>query len=351
MERNPFVINFGKVPTQYISRELLIDEIVQELTDDAAQNNCFMLTGTRGSGKTVTMTSIEKIIAEMNDWIIVRLNSERNMLESLVGKLYDSREFISAFIDASVNLSKFGIGLNISSKAPVADIESALEIILKEIGRQHKRLLVTVDEVSNTSHMREFASSFQILIREDLPVYLLMAGLYKNIHDLKNEKNLTFLYRATQYEMEPLNLTLIAERYSSVLKISYEAAMEMALITRGYPFAYQALGKYVWEEDKHTVTDRVLLRLDEALSHYVYKKIWSELSETDKWYMTHIVQKESMPVSELLEITSKKQNEFAQYRARLRDKGLIDVSTHGIICFTLPRFDVFVHNIVKERMI
>ena len=42
--------------------------------------------------------------------------------------------------------------------------------------------------------------------------------------------------------MEPLNLTLIADRYSKVFKISYEKAMDMAVDTRGYPFAYQAFG-------------------------------------------------------------------------------------------------------------
>ena len=87
MERNPFVLNFGKVPSQYISRELIIDEITQEMFDEDAQNNCFMLTGTRGSGKTVTMTAIEQKILESEDWIVIRLNAERNMLESLVGKL------------------------------------------------------------------------------------------------------------------------------------------------------------------------------------------------------------------------------------------------------------------------
>ena len=42
MSKNPFVLNFGKVPTQYISRELIIDEIVQEMTEEDAQNNCFI---------------------------------------------------------------------------------------------------------------------------------------------------------------------------------------------------------------------------------------------------------------------------------------------------------------------
>ncbi|MBO5623426.1 MAG: ATP-binding protein [Butyrivibrio sp.] len=342
MKKNPFAINFGKVPSQYISRELIIDEIVQEMLDEDAQNNCFMLTGTRGSGKTVTMTEIEQRVLELDDWIVIRLNAERNMLESLAGKLYDSKEFMTQFVDANLNLSKFGIGLNIGQKSPVADIESALEIMLKEIQRKKKKLLVSVDEVSNTLFMREFASSFQIFIREDFPIFLLMAGLYENISDLKNEKNLTFLYRTPQYEMEPLNLTLIADRYSKLFGIDREKAMDMAIITKGYPFAYQAMGKYVWEEENHEVTEMVLIKFDEALSHYVYKKIWSELSEKDKWFMSFIVQKDVMPVAELLDITKQKKNEFSQYRERLRDKGIIDVSDRGMIKLKLPRFDAFV---------
>ncbi|MDC7294229.1 ATP-binding protein [Butyrivibrio sp. DSM 10294] len=344
MERNPFVLNFGKVPRQYISRELIIDEIVQEMNDEESQNNCFMLTGTRGSGKTVTMTEIEQRILESEDWIVVRLNAERNLLESLVGKLYDSRSFITQFVDANLNLSKFGIGLSVSSKSPVADIESALEKMLKEIQRKEKKLLVSVDEVSNTASMRELASCFQILIRENYPVFLLMAGLYDNISDLRNAKTMTFLYRTPQYEMEPLNLTLIADRYSKLFGIDREKAMDMAVITKGYPFAYQAMGKYVWEEEKHELTETVLIKFDEALRHYVYKKMWSELSDKDKWYMSYIVQKDEMPVAELLEITKQKKNEFSQYRERLRDKGIIDVSERGVIKLKLPRFDTFVKN-------
>lgn len=342
MSKNPFTIGFGRVPGQYISRNIVIDEIFEELTADDLANPCFMLTGTRGSGKTVTMTAIEKKIEELPDWIIIRLNSDRNMLEGLAAKLYDSRDYIMKFVDKSVNLSKFGIGLNIETKPPVADIESALEIILREVKKRKKRVLVTVDEVSNTTHMREFASSFQVLIREELPIYLIMAGLFDNIRSLEDEKNLTFLYRTTKYEMEPLNLTLIAERYGSIFEVDRDTAMEMAVLTKGYPFAYQALGKYLWEEEGHRVSNAVLAKYDEALSHYVYQKIWAEMSEKDRWYMSFITRKDSMPVSELLELTAQKKNEFSQYRARLRDKGLIDVSTHGMIKTRLPRFDVFV---------
>ncbi len=347
MEKNPFAINFGMVPLQYISRDIIIDEIIGELNSDYVQNPCFMLTGTRGSGKTVTMTSIEKRLSEENDWIIIRLNPDRSMLEGLAAKLYDSKDYISKFIDTSVNLTKFGIGVSLSAKTPAADIESALEIILKEVKKKKKKVLVTVDEVSNTAHMREFAGSFQIMIREELPIYLIMAGLYENIRSLENEKTLTFLYRTQTYEMEPLNPTLIADRYARTLGVSREKAMEYAVITKGYPFAYQALGKYLWEEEKHELTEEVLIKLDEALSHYVYSKIWSELSAKDKWFMSFITKKPSMTVAEILELSKQKKNEFSQYRARLKEKGLINTDTHGVISYTLPRFDVFINNNLK----
>lgn len=84
--------------------------------------------------------------------------------------------------------------------------------------------------------------------------------------------------------------------------------------------------------------------LDEALSHYVYEKIWKELSPKDQWNMSFIVRKDNMTTAEFLELSKQKKNEFSQYRSRLRDKGLIDVSTHGLISYTLPRFNVFVKN-------
>ncbi len=130
---------------------------------------------------------------------------------------------------------------------PVADIESALEQILKEMKRQNKRLLVTVDEVYNTAYVKEFASSFQIFIRQNLPVFLIMARLYANIHNLEDERNLTFLYRTPKYFMDPLYLKLIENSYVKLLNISNEEATVLAKLTKGYPFAFQALGKFIWE--------------------------------------------------------------------------------------------------------
>ena len=51
-----------------------------------------------------------------------------------------------------------------------------------------------------------------------------------------------------------------------------------------------------------------------------------------------------MQASELLEITNKKHNEWSETRKRLREKGIIDVKTRGMITVKLPRFKEFVDN-------
>ncbi len=342
--KNPFSISFGKKPYQYIERDLVIDEIMSDLQSDIIQNQCFMITGVRGSGKTVTMTAIENELREDDDWIVIGLNAERDMLQSLVAKLYDEKRKLKDYFDTSINLSAFGIGISLKNIPPVADIESALEKILNEIKKRKKRLLITIDEVSNTEGMRQFASSFQIMIRQDYPIFAIMSGLYENIHNLEDEKTLTFLYRAPKYYMEPLSVELIKRSYIKILDIDEERAMEMARLTKGYPFAFQALGKYVWTSPGHELDDEVMIKYDQALAVYVYDKIWDEMSETDRWYMTVIADtgKETIKTSELLELSGKKKNEFSQYRVRLANKGIIDISKRGLLSVKLPRFSEFV---------
>lgn len=71
---------------------------------------------------------------------------------------------------------------------------------------------------------------FQILVRNDLPVFLLMTGLYDNIKNLQDEKTLTFLYRAPRINLEPLNLNLIALKYQEVFNLTEAEAKKMAML-------------------------------------------------------------------------------------------------------------------------
>lgn len=343
-ERNPYVISFGRIPTHYINRSLIIDTIIDILEADPVEEQAFKLTGIRGTGKTVTMTAIERRMKENDAWIVVGLRSNSNITEDLVANLYSSVSFLTDFINAELNLSKFGIGLNLSSKSPVASLDYALKRILSEIKRRGKKILVTIDEARKTDAMVDFIQEFQLLIREDYPIYLIAAGLYEDIEDIENTDGLTFFLRATAYEMTPLNLGLIREDYKKTLELSSDVAEEMASITKGYAFAYQALGKYMWESGQKELSEEVLLLLDEALAEKVYRKIWSELAPKDRWFLEFIAQKDQMTASELLEMTKKKHNEWSEPRKRLSAKGIIDTKIRGMISLNLPRLKEFIEN-------
>lgn len=346
-ERNPYYISFGRIPIQYISRSIVIDSVMEMLLSDQVEEQAFKLTGIRGMGKTVTLTAIEKQIKKEDNWIIVDLKSNSSITEDLVAELYSRVPFVSEFVDKELNLSKFGIGVSLSKKSPVASLNHALNEILKVVKKKNWRVLIVIDEARRTPAMVDFIQEFQILIREEMPVYLLVAGLYEDIESIENSEGLTFFLRAAKYEMTPLNYTSMRDDYEKTLGVRKEIAEQMAFLTKGYPFAYQALGKYMWDEKASKITDSVLTKLDEALAEKVYNKIWSELSVNDRLFMKYIVTKDEMSASELLDLTKKKHNEWSEPRRRLKAKGLIDVATRGVIRQRLPRMNEYVKNLFE----
>ncbi len=347
--RSPYSISFGRIPNQYISRSLLIEDIIDILNADPVEEQAFKLTGIRGTGKTVTLTSIEKELKDDDRWIIVDLKSNSEISKELVANLYGEVPFLTSFIDTNLNLSAFGIGINIDKKSPVVSMDVILKKILTEVQKKGKKVLVIIDEARKTDELIDFIQEFQILIRNELPIYFIAAGLYEDIESLENADGLTFFLRAAKYEMKPLNLIIIEDDYEKTLGISEEVAKNLASLTTGYAFAYQAFGKYMWESGSKEISKTVLALVDEALAEKVYDKIWSELREKEKWYLTFIVNKDKMTVSELLELTKTKHNEWSLPRKRLIEKGILDGSEHGIIKVKLPRFKEYVNAMNPEN--
>ena len=343
-ERNPYALSFGRIPNRFINRSLVTDTIVETLNSDIVTEQAFKLTGIRGTGKTVTLSAIVREMEQDRKWVVVNLKSGGEITGDLVANLYSEIPFLTKYVDANLNLSAFGIGLNISKKSPVASLDAALKMLLKEIQKQKKRLLITIDEVHKTDAIVDFIQEFQILIREELPVYLIVAGLYEDVESVENTDGLTFFLRAETFEMTPLNLKMIRDDYRKTLRLDAATADALAEMTKGYAFAYQAFGKYMWESKSKTITDEVLMQADEALSKMVYEKIWSELAPRDRWFLRYLAQKDKMTVEELLETTKKKHNEWSEPRKRLADKGIIDVSVRGKIAINLPRLKEFVES-------
>lgn len=339
---NPFTLSFGKKPLQYISRIVQTNQVIEEFCAKQPSNQIFMLTGVRGSGKTVMLTNLAAELRKIPDWIVVELNPTRDLLQSLAAKIYSLPEMHTRFLSAKFDFSAFGLGVSVENAAPVTDIENALELMLAEINKAGKRLLVTIDEVTNSEYIRVFASAFQIFIREEYPIFLIMTGLYENIYDLQNDKALTFLYRAPKIMLEPLNYTAIRKNYMDIFKIEITQAEKMTELTKGYPFAFQVLGYLYWEYRADKKLEEILPEYDQYLDEYVYSKIWSELSMQDKEILTVISVTGETRVKNIRESLNMNSNLFSVYRERLKRKGVVDTREYGRMSLALPRFDEFV---------
>ena len=338
---NPFSLSFGKEPLSFIERGRQSREIIDGFSEENPSCQVYMITGVRGSGKTVMLTDIAKHFRKEKDWVVVDLSPERDLLRMLAANLSNQPDLLAMFREAKINLSFLGLGLEMDGVPPVTDVSVAVTRMLERIGQKGKKVLITIDEVSSNQTMREFVSLFQIFMRQDLPVFLIMTGLYENIYELQNEKTLTFLYRAPKMELQPLNIGMIAAKYKEIFQLDEEEALQMAKETKGYPFAFQALGYLCWKNK--TKWTEILPEYSQYLEEYVYEKLWSELSSNDRKVLIAMVEAEDQKVSSIRAKAEKNSSSFGVYRDRLIKKGIIVAFEYGHLDFALPRFREFVY--------
>lgn len=336
---NPFSMTFGKSPIEAIPRVVQRQQIIEMFSSELINQQIYMITGIRGSGKTVLLNDIARYYKNESDWEVIELNPERDLLQSLASKLYDIKGIKDAFVKAKLDVSAFGIGLSAEDTFMYHDIESAIARMLEELKKCNKRLLITIDEVTNTKNMRIFASAFQIFVRQDYPIFLLMTGLLQNIMNLQNEKSLTFLYRAPKIQLESLNVSSVKEKYKKIFNLDDNKALELARYTKGYPFAFQVLGFMYWNNPS---VDSIMMEYKIYLYELVYDKIWSELSKKDKKVCVAIAQSQTGKIKEIREILDMSSDEFNPYNDRIKKKQLILGNERGYCEFVLPFFKEFV---------
>ena len=338
---NPFSLDFGAEPNLYISRDSEINKIISNFNAEIPSTHIYMLTGVRGSGKTVLMTSVSHRLVKEKQWMHLDLNGERNILESLAAYLYKSVGKKSKKIK-SVGVK--GISLEIENDTPYHDVQGDIDDMLSELKKKDLKLLLTLDETSNAQNIREFTTYFQHALREEYPVFLLMTGLYKNIRALQNNRSQTFLRRAPKIELAPLNLRRIAIKYEEVFEIGEDEAVELAKLTGGYSYAFQILGYILYDHEKKEADKSVLNEYRLLLEESSYEKIWEELSSTEQQVAIAIAEaEEKSSIKSIRESIDMDSNNFSTYQATLENMGILSgTATYGTARFALPFFKEFV---------
>lgn len=335
---NPFELSFGKEPKEYIPRVDEIEKITTSFSDGSSQ--CFLITGVRGSGKTVIMSHLANQYSKDKEWVVIDINPEKDILSSLVAKIYSKAKVSHLFIDKEVSIGAHGFNLTLKNGQTIVDPENVLELMVSELKRQKKKLLITIDEVTNSKEVRVFAHTFQSLIRLDLPVYLLMTGLPENVFSLQNEKTMTFLYRAPKIVLQKLENVSVLNGYNKVFN-DLDLSKVMTKMVNGYAYAYQLLGSIVYNAGIKTMNESIEEEYDYQLAERSYSKIWSELGNMDKNIMRAIVNTDHTTAAIMSYIGISKEK-FSVYRDRLKQKGYLDTSIRGRISIALPRFENFI---------
>ena len=352
---NPYTLQFSYMPPQFIERTLVTNEIISNYVREVPTYRGMFITGVRGSGKTVILSDIRKKISELKEWITVDINPETNLLDSLARGLYLIPELKTLFIKAKLDFSILGIGVHLEDSALVAsNEEDALKIMLEALKKAGKKVLVTIDEVTYGRDVARFSHALSSYAGAGYDIYVLMTGLADNIKNIKNQKSLTFLYRAKVVELEALNITAISADYRKILEIDRERAEELAYSTRGYSLAFQAVGYHAWNhvcrcgKDSNTSWGDVYNNLDVTLTELAYDKIWDEYSEGDKIVlkaMNELIKasgKGSVKVEDIRNSVDMTSNTFSTYRSRLIESGAVDGKTYGRLSFKLPRFENYI---------
>ncbi|MBR0419937.1 MAG: ATP-binding protein [Erysipelotrichaceae bacterium] len=337
-EYNPFSITFGIEPQNYIERIKESQKIISEFSAEIPSNCVYIITGLRGSGKTVLLSTIANYFMEDNDWIVVDPDPKDNILENVASEIYETGKAKRLFTKTEFNFSFKGLTFSIEGSEPVSTVNTLLKKMLNLIKSRGKRVLITIDEADNSKEMKLFIQAYQSLIRLKYPVMLLMTGLYDNISKLQEDKSLTFLYRSPKIYLSPLNIASISSSYSFYLGVSNELAEKMARLTKGYAFAYQVLGYLFYENRKSKLDDDLLIKFDNYMAEYVYDKLYSELTVKEQEILKSFGSNEAVRIKELCDRSNYDIKYISVYRDRLIKKGIIYSPSYGTLEFTLPRF-------------
>ena len=334
---NPFTLSFGKSPNEIVSRHETANEIISNFNSSNPVSHAYLIEGIRGCGKTVLMTLIEKELIKGKDWVVVDLNSTQDLLTDFAMRLVDSCKEFSDIIKKGFNVSVAGFGLGLNGENRNRDNVSVINEILEKLKKKNKKVLITIDEVMNGENMRHFASEFQIFLRKDYPVFLLMTGLYENIYAIQNDPALTFLLRTPKLNLAPLSILQISKQYQRIFKTDMDTAIHLAKITKGYAFAFQALGLLYYDYKDSLSLEEILLKFDDLLDDFVYRKIWQGLSVLDKKVVLAISDSNSK-VSDICAKLNMNNSSFSKYRERLINRGIAQSTQHGFLELILPRF-------------
>jgi hypothetical protein len=317
-----------------------------------------LITGPRGTGKTVVLASIANTARERGWWVIAETASpgmiDRFVTDHLPAALdeLNPTETRSRLKSVTAPLGLGGAAWDRSNPYPrTLSFRSLVAMVADEMDNRGSGLLLTVDEVhgGNTGELRELANVIQHGFTEGRAVAFAAAGLPAATDQrLLQDQVITFLRRADRHSLNMLTEQEAYEALSVPIRESGRYAPDdviqaMVNASRCYPFAVQLVGYETWRNRR----DAPAINLDDVntarpivdskLGQMVYEPALADLSQRDRDFV-HAMAIDDGPSSlaDLANRLNENTSYTSQYRARLLAAEVIVSTSRGYVDFELP---------------
>ncbi|KRM25801.1 MULTISPECIES: ATP-binding protein [Limosilactobacillus] len=359
MMNNPFNPSFGTVPSVFLDRDSLSQRVITELNSGNSPFQTSLIYGQRGAGKTTLMTDVANELENSSNWQVVNLVLDDDLLGSLIAQLREKLVTLKLFSEVDLKIEFKGIQFNTSmgNDNKEANFQTIFHRLLTKFTQKGINILITIDEVKATPLLRKLVSCYQVMLRDNLHVSLLMAGLPENVSEIQNDDVLTFPLRANRITLNPLDVESIKNSYARIFKeagyqLDIPTVIYMTKQTKGFAYAFQLLGYWVWksadEQDNTVITketiDRVLEQYISDLFRNVYYKVYHEMTEKERQFVQAMVKvgRPKVKAQEIGREMDKKPGYISVYRRKLIDDQVIMPASYGYVQFMLPYFDRFI---------
>jgi hypothetical protein len=378
---NPYTPNAGARPPALVGRdeeleafEVLLDRLRRGHTEQS-----MLITGLRGVGKTVLLTSFEEQARE-RDWTTVEAEItkgaefgtrmgqlvRRALLQLAPRARWEDRARRAAAVLKSFQLTvtpkgALTAGLEVEAAEGFADSGQLDEdltdllIALGEAAQEHDSGVVfLIDEVHflTTPELEALIAALHKTVQRQLPITLVGAGLPqlpRLAGEAKSYAERLFKFPSIgQLSAEEAERALAepAER----LGVGFERNGVSAVIdyTEGYPYFLQEYGNVLWnqvEASPITAADVADAQgaVEAKLDGGFFRVRAERTTELELRYMRAMAElgpdpQQAKDVAAKLGRTSE---QMGPTRSRLIEKGLLFTPGHGLAAFTVPQFDRF----------
>lgn len=354
---NPFKPTAGGEPPLLIGRKKVIRDFEKGLDNGVgAPGRIMLITGARGTGKTVMLTVFGDK-ARSRKWDVIEETASSGLCERLVNELRGEEPGLLDRLTINPSVSFAGASLSLgeaelSPKRMPETLRKAMAARLLRLEKRNAGLLISIDETqaAERSDLIAIATAIQHMIRERRNIAIVFAGLPQMVSDLFNDEVITFLRRAktnvlTDVPIDEVHNAFAKTFLASGMAITDEQLATAAAATAGYPYMIQLVGYHIWDSadmnDSDTITDDdVSNGITEAhhdLDNAVCIPELHGLSKNDRAYLDAMAQFDGpSSTNDIAEIMGKPANYCATYRKRLSDAYVIRETERGEVDFAVP---------------